>query len=272
MPELPEVETIKGFLSKAIEQALIKEVVVLNHNLRYPVPEDVGHIEQAKIVSIQRRAKYLQLFLSNDQVLIFHLGMSGSLLIENSCYQPTKHDHCLFFLEPEMVLRYNDPRRFGFIDLISKQQLLQYTFFQNLGIEPLSEQLTLESLTTLLSSCKLLIKKFLMQNEYIVGIGNIYASEILFASKIAPTTLACDLTAMQRANLLKNIKLVLLKAIDFGGSSIRNFVVPNNHKGGFSSCFNVYGRWKKPCHICQSLIEKSTIAGRSSFFCPNCQK
>jgi formamidopyrimidine-DNA glycosylase len=271
MPELPEVETIKICLSKSIERATIKEVVVLNHNLRYLVPEEIGRIEQVQIVSIKRRAKYLQFFLSNEQVLLFHLGMSGSLLLENGNYQEAKHDHCLFFLEPDMVLRYNDPRRFGFIDMLKLQDLPQYKLLQNLGVEPLSDELNIASLTAILANSKLPMKKLLMQNEHIVGIGNIYASEILFASKIAPTTLSCSLHPLQIADLLQNIKIVLLKAIDLGGSSIRNFVVPTNHKGGFSSCFNVYGRWKKPCYICQTPIEKSTIAGRSTFFCPNCQ-
>ena len=271
MPELPEVEIVKNFISQEILAKKITSVVVLNHRLRYSVPEEIGLIEGGRVLKLERRAKFIQIFLDNSQVVIIHLGMSGSLLIHRANYEPQKHDHVLFFLDANTVLVYNDPRRFGFIDCLEVDKIGEYKLFQKLGIEPLSDELNLSVLQLMLNNSKLGMKSFLMSNEIIVGIGNIYANEILFATRIHPLTMAADICQERVQKLLHNIKQVLLSAINLGGSSIQNFVSPYGDKGRFSNSFKVYGRSNAPCDICSGMIEKIIIQQRSSFFCPLCQ-
>ena len=270
MPELPEVETIKNFLANSITGLCLQEVLVLNSKLRFDVPESLERVVGSKITQVKRRAKYLAIFFDNDDVLLAHLGMSGSMLIYPNDYQAVKHDHILWFFDQDICLVYNDPRKFGFIDLTTKQDLHKHKALINLGVEPLEEELSLEVLCDLLKA-KLPVKNFLMNNAFIVGIGNIYASEILFRSKIHPLTLASSLNQQQALVLLTNIKLVLQEAIISGGSTIRNFAHPSGERGNFASDFCVYGRHDKQCCICGQIIQKLVLAGRSTFFCPSCQ-
>ena len=271
MPELPEVETIKNFLAKSVTGATISEVLVLNHKLRYNIPEEIALIDGARIVNVARRAKYIQMFLDNNKVIIFHLGMSGRLLTYDGEYSPEKHDHMIVLLKPDLNLVYNDPRKFGFIDLVDVSNLASYKQFQNLGIEPLAEEFDLQYLTKLLEGSSANIKSFLMNSDFIVGIGNIYASEILFSTKIHPLTVASKIAKDKLPLLLANIKSTLIEAINLGGSSIQNFVNPEGNKGHFAGTFAVYARHKQNCITCGSIIEKIIIAQRSTFFCPKCQ-
>ena len=272
MPELPEVEIIKNFIAKTILFQQISEVFVLNHRLRYAVPENLDLIQDFQIIRLERRAKFIQIFLSNNQVIIIHLGMSGSLLLFSADYEPKKHDHVIFILSQNIALVYNDPRRFGFIDCILADDISQYKFFQKLGIEPLSEKLTFATLRSMLGSVRLGMKNFLMDSKFIVGIGNIYANEILFASTIHPLTTTNDLDEIKTHILLASIKQILQQAINLGGSSIENFVTPDGQKGHFSNHFKVYGKHNSACTICGNIIEKIIIQQRSTFFCPFCQR
>lgn len=271
MPELPEVEIIKNFIANHIIDMTIANVIVLNHRLRYQIPEDIILAESCRVVTVQRRAKFIQIFLSTAKVIIIHLGMSGSLLIKDQDYEPEKHDHILFSFTSDAMLVYSDPRRFGFIDIIDSSDIHEYKFFINLGIEPLSEALNFDILSSMLVKSKLNIKSFLMNSAFIVGIGNIYANEILFESNIHPLQLVYKLCNNNIVVLLNNIKLVLLKAINLGGSSIQNFVTPYGDKGNFNTGFKVYARDKKNCFVCSNIIEKIIIQQRSTFFCPTCQ-
>jgi formamidopyrimidine-DNA glycosylase len=271
MPELPEVEIVKNFLARKIEGGKVSEVAIFNHKLRYPIPDGLENISGATVVKLERSAKYIKIFLDNEQLLIVHLGMTGRMLIYDHHYTPCKHDHLIFYFDNNITLVYNDPRKFGFIDLIEVSDLPQYKLFKSLGIEPLSDQLDVDKLSQLLSGSRLCIKKFLMNSNYIVGIGNIYASEILFLTKIHPLQICTQIPAPKIEELLTNIKLVLKNAIYLGGSSIKNFVNPEGDKGNFGGAFQVYGRHKQACYNCQNMIEKLIIQQRSTFFCSNCQ-
>jgi formamidopyrimidine-DNA glycosylase len=271
MPELPEVEITKNFLSNIILDKTALDVIVFDSKLRYSVPEEIGQIIGGKIIKLARRAKYLQIFFSNDQVLIAHLGMSGRILAYNSDYIPQKHDHIVIYLEPNTTFVYNDPRKFGFFDLVHIDDLRDYKFFKSLGLEPLSEELDVNLLYSMLQKSKMNIKKFLMDGSFIVGIGNIYACEILFDAKIHPLSTTQNISYSAAAKLLGSIKDILCCAIALGGSSIKNFVDPEGNKGHFAGSFQVYSRQNKQCFICSNIIEKIINAGRSTFFCPTCQ-
>jgi formamidopyrimidine-DNA glycosylase len=215
--------------------------------LRYSVPEEIGEIIGSKIIKIERRAKYLQIFLSNNQVLIVHLGMSGRILAYANDYEPEKHDHIVIYLEPNSTLVYNDPRKFGFFDLVHIDNLHSYKFFKSLGLEPLSEQFNTDILYAMLQKSKTGIKKFLMDGSFIVGIGNIYASEVLFKTKIHPLSITQNISYNVARKLLINIKNILHDAIALGGSSIKNFVNPDGNKGHFAGSFQVYSRHNQNC-------------------------
>lgn len=271
MPELPEVEITKNFLSNIILDKTATDVIVFNSKLRYSVPEEIGQIIGGKIIKLERRAKYLQIFFNNNQVLIVHLGMSGRILAYANDYTPEKHDHIVIYLEPNTTFVYNDPRKFGFFDLVHHDDLHNYKFFKSLGLEPLSEQLNVDTLYQMLQESKIGIKKFLMMGSFIVGIGNIYACEILFNAKIHPLSMTQNISYSITQELLKSIKDILHDAIALGGSSIKNFVDPDGNKGHFAGNFQVYSRHQQHCFTCNNLVEKIIIAGRSTFFCPLCQ-
>jgi formamidopyrimidine-DNA glycosylase len=271
MPELPEVEIVKNFLSKSIVGKTVSQVVVFNHKLRYHIPEEIENIVGLNVVQLKRRAKYIQIFLSNDQILVIHLGMSGRVLIYDHNYVPEKHDHIIFYVNSNVAVVYNDPRKFGFIDLINLADLSQYKFFRALGVEPLTDDFNFDLLYKILSNSKLGIKKLLMDSSFIVGIGNIYASEILFKTKIHPMQISSEVPKSMIPELLLNIKEILHNAIHMGGSSIKNFVNPEGNKGDFSGKFQVYGRFGSACIDCEGKIEKLIIQQRSTFFCPKCQ-
>lgn len=268
MPELPEVEVIKGYLEGILIGKQITEVMILSPNLRYKIPEEINKIQGSKVTSINRQSKYLQIFLDNSLTLVIHLAISGRILVKDLDYQPIKHDHTIFYLD-NFILVYNDARRFGVIDLIPQKELDKHKLFTHLGIEPFN--LTAKALDQMLKKSAKPIKQFLMDNKYIVGIGNIYANEILFYSKINPYVKSCELSEDQIITLQQQIKQVLSRSIKLGGSSIRDFVNPAGVKGKFAENFVVYDKHNIPCNLCQKPIQRTKIQGRSTFFCPLCQ-
>lgn len=268
MPELPEVEVIKNYLEGILIGKQITKISILNANLRYKIPEEINKIQGSKITSINRQSKYLQILLDNNLTLVIHFAISGRILVKDLDYQSIKHDNAIFYFD-DFTLVYNDARRFGVIDLIPQEDIKNHKLFTHLGIEPFS--LNIDSLSQMLKKSKKLIKQFLMDNAHVVGIGNIYANEILFHSKINPHTKSCALSKGQTAILLEQIKQTLSKSIKLGGSSIRDFVNPIGVKGKFAKTFSVYGRHKLPCKICETPIQRTRIQGRSTFFCTLCQ-
>ena len=286
MPELPEIEIVKQSLVKKILQKKIKKVIIKNRNLRFKIPLKFEKLLQNKIIKkITRFSKYLILNFSDGSFCLIHLGMSGTFhLIKknnlnkftnvsfyNSPNLPKKHNHVEIQFQDLKVV-YNDPRRFGFFKFIkNKQDLINR--FSHLGPEPFFKNFNLKYLLKYFFNKKKDIKSFLIDQKFVSGIGNIYASEILFLCKINPITHAMKLSKEDCKKIILYSKSVLNKAIKKGGSSIRNFKNAEGQKGSFQDNFNVYQREGSDCKRlrCKGKIIKILIAKRSTFFCNYCQ-
>ena len=287
MPELPEVEIVKLSLKKTIKSKKILKVKVNNRNLRFKIQKDFeALLKRRKIIDVNRKAKYLIIILDDNKYLIMHFGMSGTLhLLKKefdfkntnlSFYKgqnfPSKHNHIELFFDKFKIV-YNDPRRFGFIKFLnSKKELVK--FLKNFGIEPLEKKFNIKYLKKILNNKNKNIKNILLDQKYISGIGNIYANEILFFSKINPNKLGKKINIREMKKLLVFSKKVLRKAIKKGGSTIRDFKNAEGTKGSFQDEFKVYNKdgFKCPNSLCAKFIKKITISNRSSFYCPDCQK
>lgn len=271
MPELPEVETVKNQLTPILKSETIYEVFQSDFNLRgKPIPSLSGLIGQ-KILNVTRRNKYVIVNLS-DYYLFFHLGMTGQLLFSDTIPNQ-KHVHAYLKLSKN-YLYFQDIRRFGKIELYSKsnyKSIEDIESIKSLGIEPLSEDFTLNKLKEIISNKNTPAKKFIMENSYICGIGNIYACEILFLSKIHPAAIVKNITNEQLNLLYNNIKEVLSKAIELGGSTISDFKHVNGSSGKMQNFYYVYDRENIPCKICNNLINRIKQYGRSTFYCSYCQ-
>ncbi len=271
MPELPEVETMRLYISKQAKGKLLQKIEVLNPSLReYINLTEVKKIKNLKIFDILRHGKYLIFILENDKRIIMHSGMSGSFLINND-KNHKKHDHIIFYLDDGLKIKYNDPRRFGMFMIDNIKNIKKNKFLQKLGTDALT--IDFEELFKNLQVQKE-IKPALLEQKIIAGIGNIYASEILFKSKVLPTRKSCSLQEYEVQEILKNIKKILQKAIQQGGSTIRDHKKPDGKIGYFQLLFNVYGKENNPCtnKNCPSKIVKIVQNTRATFFCPTCQK
>lgn len=273
MPELAEVETLKRYLERYIKNLAITDYFQYRDNLRYPIAANIQeNVVGAEIIDIERRAKFLNLYLNNGYILTYHLGMSGRLVFEDPCYDRKKHDHVIIKCGSKGKLVFNDARRFGMIYLSNAQELAQQKFMKNMGLEPLEDDFNAEYLFNSAQGKKVPIKNYIMDNKVLVGVGNIYASESLFKSKIHPEIEAGSLNFQQMSALVDAIKEVLHLAIDNGGTTLRDFVNGDNQPGYFQQKLAVYGREGQHCSICNDIIKKFRQAGRSSFFCSVCQK
>ncbi len=286
MPELPEVEIVKQSLNKIVKSKIILKVLVNNRNLRFKIPNDFEkNLKKKKIIKILRKSKYIIFKLNFNNYLIAHLGMSGTfhLIMNNnkkntnlSFYQkkdlPEKHNHLVFYFDKFQII-YNDPRRFGFIKIVkSKSDMIKY--FDKLGPEPFSPSFNLKYLKKRFNNSVKNIKNSLLDQNLISGIGNIYASEILFRSKINPFKKVKNLTSYEIKNIISKTRFVLLYAIKRGGSSIRDFKNILGSKGNYQNEFKVYSKenYKCPTKGCVSKIIKTNINNRSTYYCKNCQK
>ena len=283
MPELPEVETVKRGLEEFIINENIKEVYLSKFNLRFPWPKDfVSKIVGKKIISIKRRAKYIIIGLSDNYSIIAHLGMSGSYKVlkkgEVQDYIILKHDHLIIDLDNFKIV-YNDPRRFGYIDL-TNQDPETHKFLSSLGPEPLSNYFNADNLAETLLNKNKPIKNTLLDQNIVSGLGNIYVCEALFRSKINPKKNCSKLVTSKgkpRKNLIllvKKINEVIKEAIEAGGSSLRDFSNTSGKMGYFQSSFNVYNRENEKCLLdsCDGVVKRIIQSGRSTFFCSKCQK
>jgi formamidopyrimidine-DNA glycosylase len=273
MPELPEVETIKSYIEPLLINRKFQKIEILNPNLRIKIPDELPQILiNQKITNISRRAKYIIIDCSNNIKVIIHLGMTGKIRAYQDKFSVNKHDHIIFSLNNKTKLIYNDVRKFGFITFEVKADIKEISFFAKLGIEPLSPEFNQKYFAKLCQKSSSEIKKFIMNQNYIVGIGNIYACEALFLSQINPQKPANSLTYKEQNLFVKNIKKILEDAISKGGSSIKDFQLVNGESGYFQNYFNVYGREKKPCKICNTDLIRIQQSGRSTFYCGLCQK
>ncbi len=270
MPELPEVETTARGIRSHIESRKILDVKIRNNRLRWPVDNNLSKILASQTLkSVTRRAKYLLLNFETG-TLIIHLGMSGSLRVITEPTELKKHDHISLFFDNEIELRYHDPRRFGAM-LWTEELIEQHPLFIKLGPEP-SEILDPDYLYKLSRDKKAAIKSFIMDNHHIVGVGNIYANEALFLSGIHPKRAAGKISKARFRVLQTHIQAVLKKAIEQGGTTLRDFVNSDGQPGYFAQQLNVYGKAGESCPVCETTIKSLTIAQRNTFYCPNCQR
>ncbi|WP_037588587.1 bifunctional DNA-formamidopyrimidine glycosylase/DNA-(apurinic or apyrimidinic site) lyase [Stenoxybacter acetivorans] len=271
MPELPEIEVTRRGIAPYIEHKIFQSVVVRQPKLRQTVdPELHRHLCGQTVLSISRRAKYL-LFHTSTGCLMIHLGMSGSLRVFSEQHPPPeKHDHADFVFHDNTLLRFRDPRRFGALLWFSGSPE-QHSLLRHLGHEPLSENFNAAYLAAQLTKQSRAVKSALMDNRVVVGVGNIYANESLFYAGIHPMKPANQLHPQEYEQLVIAIKDVLHRAINAGGSTLRDFVNSDGKSGYFQQQYAVYGRTNEPCRECGAPISKTTIAQRSTFFCSVCQ-
>ena len=286
MPELPEVEIVRQSLDKKIKQKKVKKVIIRNKNLRIKIPYNFKKFLENKVVKkVSRFSKYLIIYLSSNEFCLVHLGMSGTIhLIDsknkkdftnlsfyNSPYLPKKHNHVEIIFEQIKII-YNDPRRFGFFQVIKNLKDLKKRFL-HLGPEPFDDKFDIKYFLQFIKNKEKTIKDLLIDQKFVSGIGNIYASEILFLSKVNPIKKIKLLSNTECRKIILNSKKVLLDAIDKGGSSIKDFKNIDGIQGGFQNSFNVYQRDGKNCKRlnCGGTIIKKVITNRSSFFCNFCQ-
>lgn len=270
MPELPEVETTCKGISPYITGNIFSAVIVRQSQLRWPVPTDLAQILCGlQINSVTRRGKYC-LLNTGTGTLILHLGMSGNLRIVTAGEKPNKHDHVDFIFKNNTVLRFNDQRKFGAV-LWAAGDVTTHPLLKDLGPEPLTADFNGEYLFFRSTQRKMPIKTFIMDGHIVVGVGNIYASESLFLAGIVPTRAAGSLSLEEYQKLAATIKTVLQRAIEQGGTTLKDFVNAEGKPGYFSQSLAVYGRAGLPCYQCQSLIQQVKIGQRASYFCPVCQ-
>lgn len=269
MPELPEVESVCVSLLPHLAGRSITELVVHNPGLRWPVQADIVSLATGLCVDrVERRAKYI-LFRGKSGSLIWHLGMSGSLRLAKG-EERRKHDHVEVLLNDGQLLRFHDPRRFGSLHW-GGDDPAQHPLLAALGVEPLGANFSSAYLWERIRHSARPIKTILLDSKVVVGIGNIYASEILFQAGVHPLRLGSSIKKAECAAICTAVVAVLAKAISIGGTTLRDYVDGNGDPGGFQEFLAVYGRENLACRICKYPIVKCIIGQRSSFYCPKCQ-
>ena len=268
MPELPEVETTVRAI-KNFEGSDLKKIIIHNPNLRWRVDPKIEQIIRDKFIkTISRRAKYI-IITFDTKYLIIHLGMSGKLRIQKAKDNFfKKHDHAEFIFK-DLKIIYNDPRRFGSIHLID--DINSHFLLSSLGVEPLSRSFNKEYLYSLSKTSNLNIKKLIMDQKKVVGVGNIYASESLFLAKVKPTKISRSINLDECAAIVSSIKKILKYAIKMGGTTLNDFYSADGSEGYFKLKLKVYGREDKPCKSCSEAIKKINIGQRATYYCSKCQ-
>jgi len=270
MPELPEVETSRRGIAPWVEGQTVARVIIRERRLRWPVPPEIDrHLPGQTIRSLSRRAKYL-LFETDAGTAMLHLGMSGSVRIIDADEPAAKHDHVDIQLESGKAMRFRDPRRFG--SLLWAADPFAHKLLRDLGPEPLSAAFDADYLWEKARGRRVSIKQFIMNASVVVGVGNIYASEVLFLSGIHPKRSAGRIAASRMTLLVESIKTVLQRAIEAGGTTLRDFYGGDGEPGYFQQQLEVYGRDKEHCRRCQSDISLIVLGQRSTFYCKKCQR
>ena len=271
MPELPEVETTRRGLKTHVCGQKVQAMTLYRRDLRWPISSELPEVvlEQG-IKTLDRRGKYL-IFNFEKGAMLAHLGMSGSIRIANPTEQLRKHDHWTLRFQPDQELRFNDPRRFGALFWV-ESDWQKHPLISELGPEPLLEDFTGDYLYSASRSRKQAIKSLIMDAKTVVGVGNIYASEALFHARIHPQLASGKLSRVRADKLVREIKRVLAKAIERGGTTLRDYVNGTGNPGYFQQELWVYGRKGLPCKVCGTPIKEIRLGQRSTCFCPNCQK
>ena len=274
MPELPEVETVCRALSKVIKNSTIKKIEFYRKDLRWQVKDNLEVTFKNNIfIDPYRRGKYILIPTNTDKIFLIHLGMSGQIRIKKKDIVQ-KHDHMRMIVEnnnKHFVVTYNDSRRFGYIDLFKKKELREHFLLSKIGVEPLGRELTTEYLQNNFKKRVINIKNALIDQKIIAGIGNIYASEILYKAKINPLRKVNSLSQNDLNSIITFTKIILKKSIDVGGTTIRDHIQPDGSLGYFKQKLQVYGKVNEKCKTCNSYIVKEVISNRSTFICKHCQ-
>lgn len=272
MPELPEVETVRRGIEPHVLKRRITQVIVRDSRLRWPVPRDLAeNLTGQTITGTTRRGKYLLLGLASGDRLIIHLGMSGRLFVLKPGHALKKHDHVDVELSGGVLLRFNDPRRFGAVLLWSRDEPT-HPLLEGMGPEPFGDDFHGDYLFELSRGRSAAVKNFIMDGRVVVGAGNIYAAESLFRAGVRPGKAAGKLTRVQYQSLAEKIRAVLTEAIQQGGTTLKDFAGAHGESGYFQQKLFVYGREGEPCLLCKTPIKRSLIGQRSSYYCPHCQK
>ena len=293
MPELPEVETVRRGLQPAMEGARIKKAEVRRKDLRFPFQKDfVARLEGQTVTGLGRRAKYLMADLGSGDVLLMHLGMSGSFRVvdDDNRHTPGQfhhprsedraHDHVIFHMSSGAVIIFNDPRRFGYMKVIARQAIDEEPLLEGLGPEPLGNEFDADMLARACANKKTSLKAALLDQRVVAGLGNIYVCEALFRAHLSPRRLAATLatkkgeTTDHARRLVEAIHTVLNLAIKAGGSSLRDHRQTSGELGYFQHSFQVYDREGEKCQTkgCSGIVRRFNQNGRSTFWCPKCQK
>ena len=293
MPELPEVETVRRGLIPAMEGARIVRVTAHRGDLRFPLQKDfAARLNGRKVTGLGRRAKYLLADLDSGDVLLMHLGMSGSFRVmqgddgktPGTFHYPRSenrtHDHVVFEMENGAAISFNDPRRFGYMKIVARADLGDEPFLKALGPEPLGNAFDAAMLAQACAGKKTSLKAALLDQRVVAGLGNIYVCEALFRAHLSPKRQASTLATKSGAptdhavRLVTAIRAVLNAAIEAGGSSLRDHRQTSGELGYFQHSFQVYDREGEPCRTrgCRGTVKRLTQNGRSTFWCPSCQK
>jgi formamidopyrimidine-DNA glycosylase len=276
MPELPEVESLRRILVRSVVGRTIVSVRIAEKRLRRPVAADfAAKITSRRIVKLSRRAKYLIVELDGGHVMLVHLGMSGSLTHREDGFRADdfdlRHDHLEFLLDDGSRLVYNDPRRFGLIRLVERAELTSTPELKGLGPEPLSREFNAGYLAALARGRTAAIKNVIMDQRIVAGIGNIYASEILFRAGVRPTRRAGRVTRSEIEKIVAATPVILRAAIGSNGTTFRSYRDSRGQPGRFARRLRVYGREGEPCSTCSTPIRNVVVGQRASFYCPKCQ-
>lgn len=281
MPELPEVETVRRGLLPVMEGQRIATAQVNRPDLRFPLPEKMAErLTGQTVLNLRRRSKYILADLTSGETLLIHLGMSGRMLISGTILgefhhphpAPQKHDHVVLTMDSGAQITFNDARRFGSMDLMPTADWQAHKLLAGLGPEPLGNDFNETYLAQRLKGRATPIKSALLDQTVLSGLGNIYVCEVLHRANVAPNRLAKDLTPSETAQLVPLIRTVLTEAIEAGGSSLRDYRQTDGELGYFQHTFRVYDREGQPCTTCGTPIMRLVQSGRSSFYCPNCQR
>lgn len=283
MPELPEVETVRRGLAPAMEGRVIARAEIRRPDLRWPFPERMAErLEGARISHLGRRSKYLLVTLDRGETLIVHLGMSGRMLLEGAPTAdyvhehaaPEKHDHVVFHLDNGARITFNDPRRFGAMDLATSDAIDSHWLLAKLGPEPLGNEFDESHLVAAFRGRNMPVKSALLDQRIVAGLGNIYVCEALHLAGISPRRKAGQIAAPRVRALVPAIRETLAKAIEAGGSSLRDYRQADGALGYFQHSFRVYDREGSPCVTpgCPGTIRRIVQSGRSSFYCATCQR
>ena len=283
MPELPEVETVRRGLAPIMEGAVISLAEVNRPDLRWPLPERMAErLTGRRVLALRRRSKYLLADLDSGETLLVHLGMSGRMLVSGAKLgafyhdhpAPQKHDHVVLHMAGGARVTFNDARRFGAMDLMPTDQVAAHPLLAGLGPEPFGNDFNEPYLLARLKGRRTPIKAALLDQRVVAGLGNIYVAETLYRARISPLRLAGEVKPKAARTLVPLIREVLAEAIEAGGSSLRDFRQADGELGYFSKHFQVYAREGQPCETpgCKGTVTRTVQSGRSSFWCPACQR